>query len=76
MLEQYLLAGFSIKALAKNTGLGYTAIRNKLDRIIRHYSNLYNEEAKKKEILRRLASREISAAEATEMIKRLGPGEK
>ena len=33
-LQGYLLAGFSIKALAERSGLGYVAIRNRLDRII------------------------------------------
>jgi hypothetical protein len=34
LLEKYLLAGFSIKALAEETGMGYVAIRNRLDRLI------------------------------------------
>ena len=36
-LERYLLAGFSIKALAEESGLGYVAIRNRLDRLIETY---------------------------------------
>jgi hypothetical protein len=33
-LEQYLLAGFSIKTLEQNRSLGYAAIRSRLDRLI------------------------------------------
>jgi hypothetical protein len=43
-LERYLLSGFSIKALAEESGLGYVAIRSRLDRVIELYRNLHNNE--------------------------------
>lgn len=70
-LEKYLLAGFSIKALAEETGLGYVAIRNRLDRIIDGYRNLYDMEKQKRSILNRLENGELSADEAAEALERL-----
>ena len=71
LLERYLLAGFNISALAEQTGMGYTAIRSRLDRLIEHYRRLRESEEEKKRILDRVASGEISAAEAAEQIDRL-----
>ena len=70
-LEKYLLAGFSIKALAEETGLGYVAIRNRLDRIIDGYRNLCDIEKQKRSILERLEHGELSADEAAEALERL-----
>jgi hypothetical protein len=70
-LEQYLLAGFSIKGLAEESGLGYVAIRNRLDRIIESYRKLHESEEAKRSILEKLERGEISAKAAAEAIERL-----
>ena len=70
-LERYLLAGFSMKALTEDIGLGYVAIRNRLDRIIESYRRFSEGEEAKRAILARLENREISAEEAAEAIERL-----
>jgi hypothetical protein len=70
-LERYLLAGFSIKSLAEESGLGYVAIRNRLDRIIESYRRLHKNEESKRAILESLERGEISAEAAAEAIERL-----
>jgi hypothetical protein len=67
-LEEYLLADFSIKALAERSGLGYAAIRTRLDRIIGTYRNLYDNEAAKRAVLEQLERGEITAEKAAEII--------
>lgn len=71
LLEDYLLAGFSIKDLEKRSGMGYAAIRARLDRLIERYESLRKGEEHKKKILDRLAAGEITAQEAAELIARL-----
>jgi len=71
LLEQYLLSDFSIKALAEKTGMGYAAIRTRLDRLIEHYQRLLAGEDEKKKVLDRLAGGEISAAQAADLIARI-----
>ncbi len=68
LLESYLLADFSIKALAQESGMGYAAIRSRLDRLIEHYRGLRNADDEKKRILEQVAANELSAAEAAELI--------
>lgn len=70
-LEKYLLAEFSIKALAEESGLGYTAIRSRLDRIIATYRRHWSREEEKRTILERLEKGEISADEAARAIESL-----
>lgn len=70
-LEQYLLAGFSIKALEQSSSLGYAAIRSRLDRLIANYEALKKLDAQKKCVLEQLRSDEISVAEAKERLERL-----
>jgi len=70
-LERYLLAGFSIKALAEESGLGYVAIRNRLDRVIDSYRRFHQSEDAKRAILEKLERGEISAKAAAEAIERL-----
>lgn len=70
-LERYLLAGFSIKALAEESGYGYVAIRNRLDRLIEGYKKLCGNEDAKRAILERLEKGDITSSEATEAIERL-----
>ena len=70
-LEKYLSAGFSIKAMEARTGMGYTAIRNRLDRLIDNYRRLTGVEDSRKKILHRLESGEIAATEASELMARL-----
>lgn len=73
-LEQYLLAGFSIKDLAAQSGMGYAAIRTRLDRLIADYQALKEHDETKKRILERVASGELSAAQAAERIRSLDDG--
>ncbi len=70
-LSQYLLAEFSIKALAEQSGMGYTAIRSRLDRIIARYRQLHAGEDEKRRILSRLEAGEIDAERAAALIRRL-----
>ena len=71
LLEDYLLSGFSIKALAKKTGMGYAAIRTRLDRLIEHYQRLRQGEEEKKRILERVAEGSISAEGAAKLIAKI-----
>jgi hypothetical protein len=70
-LEQYLLAGFNIKSLAEESGLGYVAIRNRLDRVIKSYQKLLGFEEMKRSILERLEKGQITAEQAAELLERL-----
>lgn len=70
-LEQYLLAGFSIKTLEQNSSLGYAAIRSKLDKLIANYKTLAKMDAQKKAILEKLRADEITVAEAKEKLEKL-----
>jgi len=70
-LEQYLLAGFSIKTLEQTSPLGYAAIRSRLDRLIANYNALKKMDAQKKSILEQLRRDEISVAEAKRKLERL-----
>ena len=70
-LEQYLLAGFSIKALEQNRSMGYAAIRSRLDRLIANYKALVKMDAQKKAILEQLRADEITVTEAKAKLERL-----
>ena len=73
-LEQYLLAGFSIKQLEKNSSLGYAAIRSRLDKLIANYKTLSKMEDQKKAILEKLRTGEITVAQAKQRLERLSGG--
>ena len=70
-LEQYLLAGFSIKTLEQNSPLGYAAIRSRLDRLMANYKALARMDAQKRAVLEQLRTDEITVAEAKEKLERL-----
>ena len=70
-LEQYLLAGFSIKTMEENGTLGYAAIRSRLDRLIANYQTLRKMDAQKKAVLEQLRNGQISVAEAKEKLEKL-----
>ncbi len=70
-LEQYLLAGFSIKTLEQRGPLGYAAIRSRLDRLIANYEALKKMDAQKKAVLEQLRTDEIGVAEAKEKLEKL-----
>ena len=70
-LEEYLLAGFSIKTLERRSALGYAAIRSKLDRLIANYEAMKKMDAQKKAVLEQLRAGEIGVAEAKERIEKL-----
>lgn len=73
-LEQYLLAGFSIKTLEQAGSLGYAAIRTRLDKLIANYKALTKMDAQKKTVLEQLRTDEISVAEAKEKLEKLSRG--
>jgi len=70
-LEQYLLAGFSIKTLEQNGSLGYAAIRSRLDRLIANYQALKKLDAQKRAVLEQLRTDEINVAEAKKKLEEL-----
>lgn len=70
-LEQYLLAGFSIKTLEQTSALGYAAIRSRLDRLIANYKALKKMDAQKKTVLEQLRTDQISVAEAKYILEKL-----
>ena len=70
-LEQYLLAGFSIKTLEQRSSLGYAAIRSRLDKLIATYEALKKMDSQKKAVLEQLRTDKISVAEAKEKLEKL-----
>jgi len=70
-LEQYLLAGFSIKTLEQNSPMGYAAIRSRLDRLIANYETLIKKDAQKKAVLEQLRAEKITVAEAKRQLEAL-----
>ena len=70
-LEQYLLAGFSIKTLEQKSSLGYAAIRSRLNRLIANYKAVKKMDAQKKAVLEQLRTEEIGVAEAKEKLEKL-----
>jgi len=70
-LEQYLLAGFSIKTLEQTSSLGYAAIRSRLDRLIANYKALIKMDAQKKAVLEQLRTGGISVTEAKEKLEKI-----
>lgn len=70
-LEQYLLAGFSIKKLEQSCSLGYAAIRSRLDKLISNYEALKKMDAQKRAVLEKLRTDEITVAEAKEKLEKL-----
>jgi len=71
LLERYLLVDFNIKSLEKETGMGYAAIRSRLDRLIASYRTLKNNDDETKRIMERVAQGKLSATEAAERIRRI-----
>ena len=70
-LEQYLLAGFSIKTLEQNSPLGYAAIRSRLDKLIASYKALVAMDAQKTAVLEQLRSEQITTTEARRKLEEL-----
>jgi len=73
-LEQYHLAGFSIKTLEQVGSLGYAAIRSRLDKLIASYKTLAKMDTQKKAVLEQLRTGEISVAEAKDKLEKLSGG--
>ena len=63
-LEEYLLAGFSIKTMEEKGLLGYAAIRSRLDRLIENFKELQKKDVQKKKVLEKLKAGKITVAEA------------
>ena len=70
-LEQYLLAGFSIKTLEQNSSMGYAAIRTRLDKLIANYKALVDLEAQRAAVLELLRDKQITVAEAKRKLEAL-----
>ena len=70
-LEEYLLAGFSIKTLEQTSSLGYAAIRSRLDKLITNYKNLKKMNAQKKAILEQLRENQITVTQAKDKLEKL-----
>jgi hypothetical protein len=70
-LLDYLLSGFSIKALEETSSLGYAAIRSRLDRLIAATKLLLQSEEQKKAILEQLRQGAITVVEAKERLENL-----
>lgn len=70
-LEEYLLAGFSIKALEQNSRLGYAAIRSRLDRLIDSYQKIKKMDAQKMAVLEKLRKGEITVAQAKQKLTKI-----
>lgn len=70
-LEQYLLAGFSIKTLEQNSSLGYAAIRSRLDKLIEQYKAVKDMDAQKKTVLEQLRKDQITVAQAKKKLENL-----
>ena len=70
-LEQYLLAGFSIKTMEETGTMGYAAIRSRLDRLIANYKQLRQMDAQKKAVLESLREGNITVAEAKKKLEKL-----
>jgi hypothetical protein len=70
-LEQFLLAGFSIKKLEQTSPLGYAAIRSRLDRLIENFKSIKQMDVQKKQILEELRKGEISVEQAKEKLGKL-----
>ena len=70
-LLEYLLSGFSIKALEENTDLGYAAIRTRLDKLITNTKFLMRSEEQKKAVLEKVRSGDITVAEAKKRLEKL-----
>jgi hypothetical protein len=68
LLEQYLLVDFNLKKLSERTGLGYMALRSRVDRLIAHYRELLSQEDEKKQILNQLDQGELSVDDAVSRI--------
>lgn len=67
-LAEFVLAGFSIKALEQRVGMSYPAVRARLDRIIQHMRELFAGAEQRKVVLDRLENGEIRADEAIRLI--------
>ena len=70
-LLEYLLSGFSIKALEESGGLCYAAIRTRLDKLIANTKALIRSEEQKKAILDKLRAGDITVAEAKKRLEKL-----
>ena len=73
-LEEYLLAGFSIKTLEQNSPLGYAAIRSRLDRLIRNYQSIKDMDSQKRAVLEQLRTGEISVEDAKLKLEQISGG--
>jgi hypothetical protein len=70
-IETFVLNRGSIKEIEKVLGVSYPTVRNKLDNVIKALGHSVNKEESRIEILKMLDDGQITAEEATEMLKNL-----
>ncbi len=70
-IEQFIMAGGSIKATEEAMDMSYPAIRSRLDRVIKRLGEIINKEETKDKILEAVEKGKMTAAEAAERIKEL-----
>ena len=69
-VERFVIASGSLKEMAKETGVSYPTVRNRLDRIIEALQGKISEEDERRtDILDDLEEGKLSAGEAAELIK-------
>ena len=70
-LAEFVLAGFSIKALEKRVGMSYPAVRARLDRVIESMRELSAGTSKRQKVLDKLERGQLRADEAIRIIEGL-----
>jgi hypothetical protein len=70
-LERYLLSDFNIKKMQSDTGLGYTALRTRIDRLIENFTALRRREGEMQWVLDRVERGEITASEGAKLIREM-----
>ena len=69
-VERFVIASGSLKEMAKEIGVSYPTVRNRLDRIIETLQGKVSEEEERRtEILDDLEAGKLSATDAAELIK-------
>jgi hypothetical protein len=76
-LEQFLLSDFNMRTMGERTGLGYTALRTRIDRLLAAYRALIAPAGQADWLLDRVERGEITADEAAALLReRKGGGKR
>jgi len=70
-LIDFITSGFNIKSLAEKKGIGYAAIRTKLDKIIERTQSMKNKDYEQRLVLERLRSGEIDSKSAQKLLENI-----